>query len=386
MKKYLLLIFTNVLIFISTNTFAQDNYMIKGYVKGMTNMQIVSDTIPILIENVLHNRIDFEWYVNDNFTFKSSLRNRIVAGNNFAVTNKYSEYLSNDNGKANLTWLWADNNSWAGISQFDRFMIDYSYKNLQITVGRQRINWGQSYVWNPNDLFNTYSYFDFDYEEKPGTDAVRIQYYVGESGKIESSTSINKDDKITSALLYRFNKLGYDFQFLGGILNESDYVVGAGWSGSILGGGFNGELSYYHPTENTANKKGEITATIHYDYSFSNSLNIQFETLYNGFGAEDMNGGILGVTYMDLTPKNLFTTQYALFGSVMYPITPLLNASLSTMYGPQGEFLYVGSSAMYSVSDEMEISVFGQYFSMEKNENVIFNKGTSIFGRIKWAF
>lgn len=366
--------------------YAQDNYMLKGYVKGMSTMQSTGDDEPMMIENTVHNRLDFNWYINDNFTFTAGLRNRIVAGNNVSQIPDYSNYISRDQGYMNLNWLWVDKNSWLGISQIDRLMFDYTVGNLQITVGRQRINWGQSYVWNPNDLFNTYSYFDFDYEEKPGSDAVRLQYYIGESGKIESSTSINSDNKITSALLYRFNTGGYDLQFLGGVFTETDYVIGAGWSGSIAGGGFNGELTYYHPIENFADSTGNLTAAIHYDYTFSNSLNLQLEMLYNGFGADDMGSGLGGVLFMDLSPKSLFITKYAFFTSAGYSISPLVYASLSGMYGPEGSFLYVGPMLTYSMSDTMELAAIGQYFSMEEIHEDVPNEGSAIFVRLKWSF
>ncbi|MEN8137408.1 MAG: hypothetical protein ABFR62_03170 [Bacteroidota bacterium] len=366
--------------------YAQDNYMLKGYVKGMSAMQSTGDDEPMMIENTIYNRLDFNWYLNDNFTLTAGLRNRIVAGNNVSQIPDYSNYISRDQGYMNLNWLWVDKNSWLGISQIDRLMFDYTVGNLQITVGRQRINWGQSYVWNPNDLFNTYSYFDFDYEEKPGSDAVRLQYYIGESGKIESSTSINSDNKITSALLYRFNTGGYDLQFLGGVFTETDYVIGAGWSGSIAGGGFNGELTYYHPIENFADSTGNLTAAIHYDYTFSNSLNLQLEMLYNGFGADDMGSGLGGVLFMDLSPKSLFITKYAFFTSAGYSISPLVYASLSGMYGPEGSFLYVGPMLTYSMSDTMELAAIGQYFSMEEIHEDVPNEGSAIFVRLKWSF
>jgi hypothetical protein len=57
--------------------------------------------------------------------------------------------------------------------------LDYTAGKWQFRVGRQRINWGVNLVWNPNDVFNSFSYFDFDYEERPGSDAVRVQYYTG---------------------------------------------------------------------------------------------------------------------------------------------------------------------------------------------------------------
>jgi hypothetical protein len=381
MKKIYLL-FLLILIVFTAN--AQDNYMLKGYVKGMSAMQSYSQG-DMLIENTLHNRFDFDWYINDNFTFTVGLRNRVIVGNNVSNIPNYDDYVSRDMGYVDMSWVWLNETSSIGVSQLDRLNIDYTYENLQITIGRQRINWGQTFVWNPNDLFNSYSYFDFDYEEKPGSDAVRIQYYVGESGKIESSTSINSDNKVTSALLYRFNTHGYDFQFLGGVFTETDYVVGAGWSGSIAGGGFSGEATYYHPIDNFADSTGTVTASLHYDYTFSNSLNLQFETIYNGFGADNMNG--LGeVIFMDLSPKNLFPTKFAVFASAAYDVTPLFRAMLSGMYGPTGNFIYIGPTLTYSMSDVIELAVIGQYFSMDEVVTALANEGSSVFVRLKWAF
>ena len=384
-KFYIILIFS----LLSSGMYAQDNWMFKGYVKGMTAMQTIDDG-GMSIENTLHNRFDINWYINDNFTFTAGLRNRIIAGNNVTLIPNYSDYVGRDVGYFDLSWVWADKNSWIGVSQLDRLMIDYSVGNFQVTVGRQRINWGQTFVWNPNDLFNTYSYFDFDYEEKPGSDAVRLQYYIGESSKIELSTSLNDDDKITSAMLYRFNTHGYDIQFLAGIFTESDYIIGGGWSGSIAGGGFSGEMTYYHPMEDSPEENGAITATLHYDYTFKNSLNLQFETLYNGFGADDMSGGLGEVIFMDLSPKNLFPTKFALFGSGGYQLSPLVYLMLAGMYGPQGDFVYIGPTLSYSMSDSLELAVIGQYYAMEEVEdalgNSLPNSGSALFIRLKWSF
>ena len=46
---------------------------------------------------------------------------------------------------------------------------------------------------------------------------------------------------------YRFNKWGYDIQFLAGYSNSSDIVAGAGWSGSIGSVSFRGEASWFQP-------------------------------------------------------------------------------------------------------------------------------------------
>lgn len=381
-KSYLVILFG----LITCISFSQDNWMMKGYVKGMTSMQTASTGGRMTIENTIYNRFDVNWYINKNFTFTMGLRNRIIAGNNVTIIPDYDQYVGRDTGFFDLTWVWADKTSWIGISQFDRLMIDYTVGNLQITIGRQRINWGQTFVWNPNDLFNTYSYFDFDYEEKPGNDAVRIQYYIGESSKVELSTSLNSDDKITSVALYRFNTNGFDLQFLGGVYTEDYYVAGGGWSGSIAGGGFSGEMTYFHPMNEIDDKESSITITLHYDYTFKNSLNLQFESLYNGFGADDLTTGLGDVLFMDLSPTNLFPTKVALFGSGACELTPLIRIMLAGMYGPEGNFLYVGPTITYSLSNTMELAGIGQYFAMDSTDPTVADSGSALYVRLKWSF
>lgn len=369
---------------------AQEQWMMKGYVKGLSAMQTLGDEGEIALENTLHNRFDVNWYMSDKFTFTVGMRNRIIVGNNVTLIPGYGDYIARDNGYFDLSWLWAETDSWIGVTQLDRLMLDFTAGNLQITLGRQRINWGQTFVWNPNDLFNTYSYFDFDYEERPGSDALRIQYYLGMSSKLELSTSLNSDKKLTSVGLYRFNTRGYDLQFLGGIYTETDYVLGGGWSGSIKGGGFSGEITYFHPMDREEDPDSEVTATIHYDYTFRSSLNLQFEALYNGFGQEDLASGIGDLVFQDLSPKNLFPTQLAFFGSGAYDVTPLFRVMLAGIYGPEGNFYYVGPTLIYSLSNTMELTGVGQFYSsdevFDENGEPLITTGAALFVRFKWSF
>lgn len=368
----------------------QEQWMMRGYVKGLSAMQTLGDEGEIALENTLHNRFDVNWYMSDKFTFTVGMRNRIIVGNNVTLIPGYGDYIARDNGYFDLSWLWAEDDSWIGVSQLDRLMLDYTTGNLQITLGRQRINWGQTFVWNPNDLFNTYSYFDFDYEERPGSDALRIQYYLGMSSKLELSTSLNSDKKLTSVGLYRFNTGGYDLQFLGGVFTETDYVLGGGWSGSIKGGGFSGEITYFHPMDREEDPDSEVTATIHYDYTFRSSLNLQFEALYNGFGQEDLASGIGDLVFQDLSPKNLFPTQLAFFGSGAYDVTPLFRVMLAGIYGPEGNFYYVGPTLIYSLSNTMELTGVGQFYSsdevFDEDGEPLITSGAALFVRFKWSF
>ncbi len=149
-----------------------------------------------------------------------------------------------DNGYFDLSFVPAQGKGWFLHSMFDRAYLDWVSGNWQITAGRQRVNWGMNLVWNPNDLFNSYSYFDFDYEERPGTDALRIQYYTGMTSSAELVYQIGEnDDEMALAGLYRFSQWNYDIQFIGGWVG-TDYIIGTGWAGNIKGGGFRGEITH----------------------------------------------------------------------------------------------------------------------------------------------
>ena len=148
-------------------------------------------------------------------------------------------------------------------------------------------------------------------------------------------------------------------------------------------------MTYFYPMDDE-DDGGKATATIHYDYTFQSSLNLQFETLYNGFGAENFSSGLGDILFQDLSPKNLFPTKLAFFGSGAYDVSPLFRVMLAGMYGPEGNFMYVGPTLTYSISDTMELAGIGQYYNMDEVEdqdgNPLVSSGTAIFIRFKWSF
>ena len=99
----------------------------------------------------------------------------------------YHDAVVRDEGYADMTWSLANDTSYFAYTTLDRAYVQYTKGNFSTTIGRQRINWGISPVWNPNDLFNAFQYLDFDYEERPGADAARLEYYVGEASSVEAA-------------------------------------------------------------------------------------------------------------------------------------------------------------------------------------------------------
>jgi hypothetical protein len=343
-------------------------------------------------DQVLHNRLNLFWYPSDNFTGTIQLRNRIFTGDNVRFTPGYKRSFNVDDGIIDMNENIAEGNSYLMNSAVDRLWLRYSLNRFEATVGRQRINWGQTFVWNPNDIFNAYSFFDFDYPERPGSDAVRLQYYTGMTSSVEAAVKADSRDRITVAGKVRFNRWNYDFQVLGGIVNEEDYVLGAGWSGYIKNASFRGEMSYFHPKNHFEDTAGVLSLSLGGDYTFRNSLFLQVEALYmqlpEGYSFNSFND----LYDMSLSAKLLSFTEYNFFAQVSYPLNPLLNGALATIYYPGFNGFFIGPSLDLSVTDNMSFSAYLQLFNGEfemqqggftVTDRLSFNL---VFVRLKWNF
>jgi hypothetical protein len=359
---------------------------LNGYMKYM-NTSMFSDVDSIwMVDNLIHNRLNFKWYMNNKVTFALDMRNRFIYGDLVRFIPDYANSIESDNGYLNfLTNNITDGSSFVLNTAFDRAYLELNLNKWVVTVGRQRINWGQSFAWNPNDIFNSYSFFDFDYEERPGSDAVRIQYYPNYTSVAEAAIKIDKDNNITAAGLYRFNKWSYDIQVMGGIIDSSDYVIGAGWSGSIWNFGFNGEASYFHPQKNFSDSTGIAIISAGLSYMFDNSLNISIEGNYNGYFDKLNLTSFNDLYFIPLSVKTTSYSEFSWFGQVSYPIHPLLTGNISVMYYPSlGNGYFLMPSLAYSVSDNFEFALYGQRF--EGTFGNQYDKMTMLFMRFRYSF
>ena len=392
MKQYTIL-FISIILF-SINTKAQEgkqkNYTVNGYIGNMQSVMFDSIGGNWLNDNMIHNRLQFEWFPAQSLTFKAHLRTRIFTGETVKYTPDYGKNLDKDGGLIDLNSSYVDEQSIVINSMFDRMLLSFEKGNLNITAGRQRINWGRSLVWNPNDLFNNYSYFDFDYPEKPGADALRIQYYTSPMSKAEIVVKADSSQQITAAALYKFNMKSTDIQLITGLINEQDWAIGIGFEGYIKSVSVRGEYTYLHSKENFEDTTGLSLASLSLDYMFPNSMFIQTEFLYNQQPQGNAVTGFMQYYAKPLTVKNLSFTEYNIFTNISYPITPLLNAGISGMFYPKIKGFFIGPNIAYSIAENFEFSITTQSFSGKlpnpvtgENERTNLNIG---FLRLKWNF
>jgi hypothetical protein len=382
--RHLIIIFSLVLSAICQG-FSQENQKfltLNGYVSTLQSVIFDSLSGPFINDNLIHNRLNLKGYINDNLTFGAEFRNRLFTGDMVKSGPEYSEMIGSDQGIIDMSWNIINKQSFFLNTTIDRLWFDFNYEKFQARIGRQRINWGQTLVWNPNDIFNAYSYFDFDYIERPGSDAVRLQYYPGSSSAVEIAVKADYEDKITAATLYRFNKWGYDLQFLAGYFNSEDIVAGAGWSGAIGSISFRGEGTWFQPAKNFSDSTGTGIFTIGFDKVFKNNSMAQLQLMYCNNPA-DLDS-FTSLYFGTMSTKDLAFSKFSSFGLFSYPVTPLLNLSVSAIWFPDLNGYYAGPSLDYSIAENVDFSVYWQHFESKKNNNTTtMNLG---FLRVKFSF
>jgi len=372
------------LLFTWTSLNAQDKskFTLGGYVTTMQSSVFENLSGSFMNENLLHNRLNLKAYINNNITVAAELRNRLFTGDFVRLGQYYSDIIGSDHGYADMSWNLISKNSFLLNSTLDRLWIDLHFDKFQITAGRQRINWGQAFVWNPNDIFNAYSFFDFDYVERPGSDAVRLQYFTSFSSAAELAVKIDNNHEVTAAGLYRFNKWGYDIQFLAGFVNSQDVVVGAGWSGSIGGLSFRGEASWFDQYEDFPGPESTVLATAGFDKVFKNNSAAQVQFMYcnNPLELNDFNSFYSG----NLSTKDLAFSVFSAFGQFTWAVTPLINITASAMWLPDLEGYFAGPSFAYSLAENLDFSLIWQHFDALMNGEK--SKINLAFLRLKYSF
>ncbi len=376
-----------VLFFILSGTFlnAQNNFTVNGFIEYINDTWSPENSSQWTNLSGAYNRIDAHWYPSENFAIHAGIRNNFNFGPLMAKFYPYyANILSDDYGYMNLTFKIAIDTSYLLFTNVDRLNFKWTLGKFELTTGRQRINWGLNMIWNPNDIFNTYNYFDFDYVERPGSDAILMQYYTGDFSSLQIAAKLDNSKKPTIAAMYKFNIFNYDIQVLTGIMHD-DVVAGAGWSGQIGGMGFTGEFTYFKNKDNFSDTTGQIIGSICANYTFANGLLLNGSFIYNSKGTTGPAG--MGAMFFlgNLSPKTLTLSKLDMFVELSYPISPLIKADVSTIVNPNDKSYFIGPSVDFNLTDNLDFLIMGQLF-WGKKKTEFGDYGQMYYVHIKWSF
>lgn len=376
-----------LVVFIAFNANAQDSttlpkkLTINGYIKDLQTLTFDKNFNELISGNLIHNRINLKWKPSDKVNAVAEFRNRLFWGEEVKLTPNFASLLKNDNELVNLQTAWIKNKSLVLHTNVERLYVDYKGNDWNVRLGRQRINWGITTTWNPNDIFNIYNFLDFDYEERPGVDGGKMQYIFSNTFNTELAyINTGKKDGSIAALKYSLNKWNYDMQLITGWYNGHP-TLGAGWAGYIKNAGFKGEAQYFFGSKDSTD---HFNMSLEGDYMFKKGWYVKVGFLFNNFGlykpVTDWN-----TINLKLSPENLMPTKWNIIVTTAKEITPLLSANMSMLYAPGTNLLILLPSFQYNMATNLDVTLVWQSFFTEIDNNFEAVNHNCFF-RMKWSF
>lgn len=334
----------------------------------------------------LQNRLEAAVYPTSQLTLNAALRTRLLYGKLYEplIAFGYAKELEQDPALVDLTRNFWSNNAAICNATFDRLFVDYTVNDWQMRIGRQRINWGKSLVWNPNDCFNAYSPFDVAYKEGPGVDALLLRRYLGPTAQVEVvAAGADRRDSASVAVLVQANRWETDMQGIAGYVRR-DVVLGGGFLGQLKSVALHGECSVFMPDTNYSN--AAVVATLSSDYTFANQLYLMGSFIYARAKSCMASGTFAQELFSSrLTAKNLVPVRYQLFAQASYPITLLIRSDLSAMVNPYDGSAVVMPLVSFSISDNAAVVLQGMVLAGGAGDQ--FAGGEQVvFGSFAWNF
>ena len=297
------------IISISSSFVNAQKLQVNGFFSQMSQTIVDSLKGNWLTDQILQNRLKIQYSPFTNMRIEAQARTRLMYGNTIQMSPNIDLY-EKDKGFVDLNFALLKSKSAVLNTNIDRLYFQYELSKFKLTLGRQRVNWGMTFVWNTNDWFNTYSFVDFDYAERPGSDAINLQFFPTALSSADFVAKIDSSNSLTTALRYKFNLKNYDIQFLAGIIENEDIAAGMGWSGSIWQLTFRGEATYLHSRNNFADTTGKFMTSIGFDYMFKNSFTIFAEFLFNQFVDDKKPQNIFQLQNSPANLKNISVARY----------------------------------------------------------------------------
>ncbi len=363
----------------------EKNWDLNGYITYRLSSYWL-DNSSDAIEQSLQQRFNYEYRPLPELRFNAAMRNRLVYGDTVEASG-YAQWFGRDSGYANLSHNWLEEDKLIANSQFDRAYLTWHEGNWQVQGGRFRINWGMTTIWNPNDIFNTYSVYDTEYIERPGTDGVLVHHQLGFASGMEVAFSPAREpgDKRYAARYY-FNYQGWDAQLIAG-KSEQDRVVGLGFSGEIEGAGIRGESSYFSPDTEAESQQlsSTLISSLEMDYSFSSQRNWRVKIGMLHTSSPQMPADSVSYLTQPLSSRTLSFTHLTGYAETGFDLTPL-NRSTFTMIYYQDDSVYLNYTNQYSLADNWQLSASVQHFDGPADS--VFGKSptTIVYGSLRWDF
>jgi hypothetical protein len=248
-------------------------------------------------------------------------------------------------------------------------------------------------IWNPNDIFNTYSIYELDYAERAGTDAILISRQLAFASSLEFVYSPQRQfnsDNVQSnqyAARYLANYHGWDVQTIVG-KTGLDNFIGAGIAGNLASAGLRAEVTWFSPNKSKnqqLNLEHNLVASIETDYSLPGEYNWLVKAAIIYIKKPQPNATSPYDAWQPLNAKTLSFSQFTHYFEVSLALTPLNRTSLTYSYY-QNDAYYVSLANTYSLANEWQLLIALQRFSGFKGNSRAHTANSLLRASLQWNF
>jgi hypothetical protein len=263
----------------------------------------------------------------------------------------------------------------------DRFNAEGYMGSLSFVLGRQRIAWGSGFFWNPTDVFNPYGPLALDPEDRPGVDALRLDYQLGTVSSVTIAHAVADKpwyyreyaDHAATVVRAGTGLGSYDLHVMAAF-DRRERTLGLDLTGYLGGAGIHLEAAYVRSPlrvdtvdDPELGAPGDIYGSLSWseivaglDYGLGDGTNLQLEWFHNTGGTTEPDR----YTPLAVVQGRLLAVgrDYAV-GSLSRPITPLFTGRLVALLNvPDGSAALV-PGLDWSASQNVRLMLGAQFFT-----------------------
>ncbi len=331
----------------------------RGYVTSLQGAAVgASDTASATLGS--QQRLNALWDASERVRVVVEGRGRLYLGEDARPAAPLAALLGHDRGAIDLSVNPVATEGAVWNAQLDRAYAEYGGAVWDLRAGRQRIHWGTDLYWNPADLFNARDALDFDHEESPGTDAVRLRYFAGGVFWTGAETAVSVDDarRVVAAGRAMFHAGEYDMNIIVGSW-RGEPVGALGFAGNLGRAGWKGEVAGFSGYGTVDDPIVNSSTTVDYVFSWE-----WLEGLYLGGSLflGGTGGGLSAANVVGNPPsaRNPFPARFATQIVASRPVNPAVSWQASLLWLPEDEEALFSPSINYAAAQRVDMQLIGR--------------------------
>ncbi len=266
--------------------------------------------------------------------------------------------------------------SFAVFQNLDRAFFELRTSRADFYVGRQPIAWGSARTINPTDILAPFTYETLDTEDRIGVDAVRVRVPLGFMGEVDAGYVFGEDFEFGESAMFlrtKFYVSRTDLSLLA-VGYRENLLIGFDLTRAIGGAGFWLETAHTFADalagEDSPGDEDFFRATLGCDYSFGDTYGF-VEYHFNQAGETDPReylGNTTRTAYLE--GSTYLLGRHYLIPGLVRQVTPLLTATLETLWNLSDGSAYLAPSAEYNLAENIYLAG-GAFIGVGKGPNLL---------------